>query len=31
LFQFGFLYVGLTSILQQLGDDVMVKAPQIAD
>ncbi len=31
LFQFGFLYVGLTSILQQLGDGVMVKAPKIAD
>jgi cellulose synthase/poly-beta-1,6-N-acetylglucosamine synthase-like glycosyltransferase len=31
LFQFGFLYTGLTSLLQQFGDDVMVKAPQIAD
>jgi len=31
LFQFGFLYTGLTSILQQFGDDVMVKAPQIAE
>jgi cellulose synthase/poly-beta-1,6-N-acetylglucosamine synthase-like glycosyltransferase len=31
LFQFGFLYVGLTSILQQFGDDVLVKAPQIAE
>ncbi|MSO48786.1 MAG: glycosyltransferase [Acidobacteria bacterium] len=31
LFQFGFLYVGLTSIVQQLGDGVMVKAPKIAD
>jgi cellulose synthase/poly-beta-1,6-N-acetylglucosamine synthase-like glycosyltransferase len=31
LFQFGFLYTGLTSILQQFGDDVLVKAPQIAE
>lgn len=31
LFQFGFLYTGLMSLLQQFGDDVMVKAPQIAD
>jgi len=31
LFQFGYLYMGLTSILQQLrGDDVLVKAPQTA-
>jgi hypothetical protein len=30
LFQFGFLYLGLTSILQQLRDDVIVKAPQPA-
>jgi cellulose synthase/poly-beta-1,6-N-acetylglucosamine synthase-like glycosyltransferase len=31
LFQFGFLYMGLMSILQQFrGDDVFVKAPQIA-
>src|SRR5687768_5013476 len=31
LFQFGFLYTGLTSILQQSGGDVLVKAPQIAE
>jgi cellulose synthase/poly-beta-1,6-N-acetylglucosamine synthase-like glycosyltransferase len=31
LFQFGFLYTGLMSILQQFGDDMLVKAPQIAD
>ena len=31
LFQFGFLYTGLTSILQQFGEDVLVKAPQIAE
>jgi cellulose synthase/poly-beta-1,6-N-acetylglucosamine synthase-like glycosyltransferase len=31
LFQFGFLYTGLMSLLQQFGDDLMVKAPQIAD
>ena len=31
LFQFGFLYTGVTSILQQFGDDVLVKAPQIAE
>ena len=31
LFQFGFLYLGLTSILQQFkGDDVLAKAPQTA-
>ncbi len=31
LFQFGYLYMGLTSIVQQLrGDDVLVKAPQTA-
>jgi len=31
LFQFGFLYMGLTSILQQFkGDEVLVKAPQTA-
>jgi len=31
LFQFGFLYLGLMSILQQFrGDDVLVKAPQTA-
>ena len=31
LFQFGFLYTGLMSILQQIGgDDLLVKAPQIA-
>jgi hypothetical protein len=31
LFQFGFLYLGLTSIVQQIrGDGVLVKAPQIA-
>ena len=31
LFQFGFLYMGLMSILQQIGgDDLLVKAPQIA-
>jgi hypothetical protein len=31
LFQFGFLYLGLMSIVQQLRDtDVLVKAPQIA-
>lgn len=30
LFQFGFLYTGLTSILQQFGDTDMVKAPQTA-
>jgi len=31
LFQFGFLYMGLMSLVQQLGgDDLMVKAPQIA-
>jgi cellulose synthase/poly-beta-1,6-N-acetylglucosamine synthase-like glycosyltransferase len=28
LFQFGFLYTGLMSIVQQLAGDVMVKAPQ---
>ena len=31
LFQIGFLYTGLLSILQQYtGDDVMLKAPEIA-
>jgi len=30
LFQFGFLYTGLMSILQQFSDTDMVKAPQIA-
>jgi cellulose synthase/poly-beta-1,6-N-acetylglucosamine synthase-like glycosyltransferase len=31
LFQFGFLYAGLMSLLQQIGgDDLLVKAPQIA-
>jgi cellulose synthase/poly-beta-1,6-N-acetylglucosamine synthase-like glycosyltransferase len=31
LFQFGFLYMGVTSILQQFkGDEVLVKAPQTA-
>jgi hypothetical protein len=31
LFQFGFLYMGLTSILQQFrGDEIAIKAPQIA-
>jgi cellulose synthase/poly-beta-1,6-N-acetylglucosamine synthase-like glycosyltransferase len=31
LFQFGFLYTGLMSLFQQLGgDDLLVKAPQIA-
>jgi cellulose synthase/poly-beta-1,6-N-acetylglucosamine synthase-like glycosyltransferase len=31
LFQFGFLYLGLTSIFQQFrGDDVLVKSPQTA-
>jgi hypothetical protein len=31
LFQFGFLYMGLMSIVQQLRDDaVLVKAPQTA-
>ncbi len=31
LFQFGFLYMGLLSIFQQLGgDDLLVKAPQSA-
>ena len=31
LFQFGFLYAGLMSLLQQIGgDDLFVKAPQIA-
>ena len=31
LFQFGYLYMGLTSIVQQMrSDEVMVKAPQIA-
>jgi hypothetical protein len=31
LFQFGFLYAGLMSLLQQTGgDDLLVKAPQIA-
>jgi hypothetical protein len=31
LFQFGFLYMGLMSILQQFhGGDVLMKAPQIA-
>ncbi|MEO7192848.1 MAG: cellulose synthase family protein [Vicinamibacterales bacterium] len=31
LFQFGYLYMGLTSILQQYrGDEVLIKAPQIA-
>jgi hypothetical protein len=28
LFQFGFLYMGLLSIFQQTGDDMLVKAPQ---
>lgn len=32
LFQFGYLYMGLMSIFQQFrGDDVLVKAPQIAE
>jgi len=31
LFQFGFLYTGLMSLLQQFGDDVIPKAPQIAE
>ena len=31
LFQFGFLYTGLMSIMQQFGDDMLVKAPQIAE
>ena len=31
LFQFGYLYMGLMSIFQQFrGDDVLMKAPQIA-
>jgi hypothetical protein len=31
LFQFGYLYMGLTSILQQLrSDDMLMKAPQAA-
>jgi len=31
LFQFGFLYMGLMSILQQIGgDDLLVKAPQMS-
>jgi hypothetical protein len=31
LFQVGFLYTGLMSIFQQIGgDDLLVKAPQIA-
>jgi cellulose synthase/poly-beta-1,6-N-acetylglucosamine synthase-like glycosyltransferase len=30
LFQFGYLYLGLMSILQQVRDDVLVKAPQTA-
>ena len=30
LFQFGFLYLGLLSIFQQTGDDLLVKAPQTA-
>src|SRR5262249_38433988 len=31
LFQFGFLHMGLMSLVQQMGgDDLMVKAPQIA-
>jgi hypothetical protein len=30
LFQVGFLYTGLMSIFQQTGDDLLVKAPQIA-
>jgi hypothetical protein len=31
LFQFGFLYAGLMSLFQQIGgDDLLVKAPQIA-
>ena len=31
IFQFGFLYMGIMSILQQIGgDDLLVKAPQIA-
>jgi hypothetical protein len=31
LFQFGFLYLGLMSILQQFrGDDLLVKSPQTA-
>jgi len=32
LFQFGYLYMGLTSIVQQLREaDVLVKSPQIAE
>jgi cellulose synthase/poly-beta-1,6-N-acetylglucosamine synthase-like glycosyltransferase len=31
LFQFGFLYMGLGSLVQQTRDDVLLKAPQIAD
>jgi cellulose synthase/poly-beta-1,6-N-acetylglucosamine synthase-like glycosyltransferase len=31
LFQFGFLYTGVMSLLQQFGDGVMLKAPQTAD
>jgi cellulose synthase/poly-beta-1,6-N-acetylglucosamine synthase-like glycosyltransferase len=30
LFQFGYLYLGLMSIVQQLRDDVLIKAPQTA-
>ncbi len=30
LFQFGYLYLGLMSILQQMRDDVLIKAPQTA-
>ena len=30
LFQFGFLYMGLLSIFQQTGEDLLVKAPQAA-
>ena len=31
LFQVGFLYTGLLSLFQQIGgDDLLVKAPQIA-
>ncbi|NQW02786.1 MAG: glycosyltransferase [Acidobacteria bacterium] len=30
LFQFGFMYTGVVSLLQQLGEDVRLKAPQIA-
>ena len=31
LFQVGFLYTGLVSIVQQFAGDLMIKAPEIAN